>query len=316
MPRMPEQIIIERLEFRGRCGVTPEERAKAQPLAVDLKLDCRIGPAGHSDDLAHTIDYAAVARRIVDIGTAQEACLLETMAERFLSTLFTEFPIEGATLWLRKLHPPISQVTTSVGISLTRTRLQHHPEQSGSAPAPFLLQQTHRLPKGLVLDVAAGSGRHALWLAAQGFHVDAVDRDSAALAQLAQSAAAHRLPAITTRTVDLEQPAPFDPAFGRERYDAIAVFFYLHRPLFPLLIEALKPGGVLIYETFTIDNHLRHGHPRRREFCLAQNELLSLASPLHIRHYDEGAHDGVQGSGATYTAQLVAQKPQRLALPA
>ena len=72
MPSMSEQIIIERLEFRGRCGVTPEERAKPQPLAVDLELDCRIGPAGRSDDLAHTIDYAAVAGRIVDIGTHAE----------------------------------------------------------------------------------------------------------------------------------------------------------------------------------------------------------------------------------------------------
>lgn len=313
MPRMPEQIIIERLEFRGRCGVTPEERAKAQPLAVDLELDCRIGPAGRSDDLAHTIDYAAVARRIVDIGTAQEACLLETMAERFLSMLFTEFSIEGATLWLRKLHPPISHVTTSVGISLTRTRLQHHLAQQAQAPAPFLLQQRHRLPTGRVLDVAAGSGRHALWLAAQGCRVEAIDRDSAALDQLAQSAAAQGIAPVTTRTVDLEQPAPFDPAFGHESYDVIAVFFYLHRPLFPFLIEALKPGGVLIYETFTIDNHLHHGHPRRREFCLAQNELLTLTSPLTILHYDEGPHDGVRGSGSTYTAQLVAQKSARSA---
>lgn len=310
---MPDQIIIERLEFRGRCGVTPEERAKPQPLAVDLTLDCLISSAGRTDNLAQTIDYAAVTRRLVEIGTTQEACLLETLAERVLSMLFTEFPIEGASLWVRKLHPPISHITASVGISLRRTRLQHHLAQQAQAPAPFLVQQWPRLPKGLVLDVAAGSGRHALWLAAQGCRVEAVDRDSAALARLAQSAAAQGIAPVTTRTVDLEQPAPFDPELGQERYDVIAVFFYLHRQLIPFLIEALKPGGVLIYETFTIDNHLRHGHPQRREFCLAQNELLTLTSPLTILHYDEGAHDGVQGSGSTYTAQLLAQKPIRSA---
>ncbi len=314
MRRMSEQIIIERLEFRGRCGVTPEERAKPQPLAVDLKLDCRIGSAGRSDDLAQTIDYAAVARRIVEIGTTQEAGLLETMADRFLSIIFDEFPVESATVWVRKLHPPITHITTSVGVSLTRTRLQHQLEQSDAAPAPFLVQQLHRLPKGRVLDVAAGRGRHALYLAAQGYQVDAVDRDSGALAQLAQSAS--HLSPITTRTVDLEQPAPFNPDFGHAQYDVIAVLFYLHRPLFPFLIEALKPGGVLLYETFTIDNHLRHGHPRRQAFCLAQNELLRLTSPLNIMHYDEGAHDGVQGSGTTYTAQLVACKPLPSATPA
>lgn len=310
---MPDQIFIERLEFRGRCGVTAEERAKPQPLAVDLTLDCRISSAGRTDNLAQTIDYAAVARRIVEIGTTQEACLLETLAERFLSMLFAEFPVEDVSLWVRKLHPPISYVTASVGISLRRTRLQQHLEQTDSTPAPFLLQQMPRLPKGRALDVAAGRGRHALYLAAQGCRVEAIDRDSAALAHLAQSAAAQGIAPVTTRTVDLEQPAPFDPEVGQERYDVIAVFFYLHRPLFPFLIEALKPGGILIYETFTIDNHLHHGHPRRREFCLAQNELLTLTSPLTILHYDEGAHDAVQGSGSTYTAQLVAQKPIRSA---
>ncbi|MGA6826013.1 dihydroneopterin aldolase [Nitrospira sp. NS4] len=313
---MPEHIVIERLEFRGRCGVTEEERAKPQPLAVDLKLDCRTGQAGRSDNLAETIDYAAVARRIADIGTTQDACLLEALADRFLSMLFAEFPIDSATLWLRKLHPPIRQVTTSVGVSLTRTRLQHQLQQSEPAPAPFLMQQLHRLPKGRVLDVAAGGGRHALFLAAHGYQVDALDRDGAALTQLSQSAAGRRLSSITTRTMDLEQPAPFDPDFGHERYDGIVVFFYLHRPLFPFLIEALKPGGVVVYETFSIDNHLRHGHPRRQEFCLTRNELLRLTSPLQVLHYDEGAHDGVHGSGSTYTAQLVAQKPARSATPA
>lgn len=87
------------------------------------------------------------------------------------------------------------------------------------------------------------------------------------------------------------------------------MFFYLTRPLFPHIIDALKPGGVLLYETFLIDNHLHYQHPRRKEFCLAHNELIDLTSDLRILHYDEGPHEGHRGVESTYTAQLVAQKP-------
>ncbi|MGZ8382319.1 MAG: dihydroneopterin aldolase, partial [Nitrospira sp.] len=123
---MGERVVIERLEFRGRCGVTPEERARPQPLAVDLELDCRLEAAGLSDDLGHTIDYANVAQRVVDIGTLQESQLLETLAERLLAALFDEFPISRIKLWLRKLHPPIPYVTRSVGINIERTRHAQH----------------------------------------------------------------------------------------------------------------------------------------------------------------------------------------------
>jgi dihydroneopterin aldolase len=308
---MSGQIIIERLEFRGRCGVTPEERAKPQPLAVDLELDCQLGPAGISDDLAHTIDYAAVAQRVVEIGSTQDSCLIEAMAERLLTMLFDEFPVERVKLWVRKLHPPITYVTGSVGVTVERTRLAQQLHHADPAPARFLVQQLHRLPKGKILDVAAGSGRHSLFLASQGYQVDAIDRDAQALAQLSATAKTRKLTTITTKTVDLEQPTPHEPDLGKEAYDVIIVFFYLHRSLFSHFIDALKPGGVLIYETFTIDNYFHHKHPKRWEFCLAHNELLRLASSLQVLHYDEGGHTGGQTSDPVYTAQLVAHKPMR-----
>jgi dihydroneopterin aldolase len=305
---MGGHIVIEQLEFRGHCGVTPEERARPQPLAVDLELDCRLDGAGLSDDLVHTIDYAKVAQRVVDIGTVQESQLLETIAERLLAAMFDEFPIGRIKLWLRKLHPPISFVTRSVGICIERTRFAQQVLRADPPPAQFLVQQLHRLPKGKVLDVASGSGRHALFLASLGYQVEAIDRDEQALAQLSAGARARHLTGISSRVLDLEQPAPQDPKLGHEAYDAILVFFYLNRPLFSYLIDALKPGGVLLYETFTVDNHVQRRHPKRREFCLAPCELLSLTPGLRILHYDEGLHEGASGMESVYTAQLTAQK--------
>ncbi len=289
--------------------MTPEERSRPQPLAVDIDMPYHLGSAGVSDDLAHTIDYAKVVQRVVEVGTAQDSSLLETLAERLLTMLLDEFPITQVKLWVRKLHPPITAVTGSVGVTVERTRPAQQFQQRGLVPSPFLVEQLHRLPKGKALDVAAGHGRHSLFLASQGYEVDAIDRDENALAQLAAAAQSHAYSTITTRALDLEQPAPFDPGLGKEVYDVIVVFFYLHRSLFPSLIDALKPGGILAYETFTIDNYFHHQHPKRWEFCLTPNELLRLSSGLQILHYDEGGHRGNQTSGLAYTAQLLAHKP-------
>jgi dihydroneopterin aldolase len=312
---MAGRIVIERLELHGRCGVTDEERVRPQPLAIDLELDCRIDEAGRSDRLAHTIDCAKIAQRVIEVGTTQDACLLETMAERFFAMLFDEFPVTRVKLWVRKLHPPITYITGSVGVCIERTRLDQQLLQIDPAPAPFLVQQLHRLPKGKALDVAAGSGRHTLFLASHGYQVDAIDRDAQGLACLASVARKRKL-AVATKTVDLEQSAPYEPDLGKETYDVIVVFFYLYRALVPFLLDALKPGGMLVYETFTIDNYFHHKHPKRWEFCLAHNELLRMTSSLQILHYDEGAHEGGHGPDSIYTAQLVAQKPTGQARPA
>ena len=305
---MAGTIIIERLEFQGRCGVTQEERRKPQPLAVDLELTCQTEPAAASDDIQHTVDYAQVAHRIIELAATQDFSLLETFAERILAMLFAEFPVDRAKIWLRKLAPPLKPVTRSVGVQLERSRLAHQIQGGEPTPARFLTQQLHRLPKGQALDLASGSGRNALYLAAQGFHVEAIDRDEQALAQLVATAKQRNLLNLHAQTVDLERATTAWPELPKQTYDVIVVCFYLHRPLFPALIESLKPNGVLLYETFTIDNHLRHKHPRRAEFCLAHNELLRLTSGLRILSYDEGEHDGSQGPGSVFTAQLVAQR--------
>ncbi|MGZ9189080.1 MAG: dihydroneopterin aldolase [Nitrospira sp.] len=305
---MAERIIIERLEFYGHCGVTDEERRKAQLIAVDLELEASVEPAALSDRLEETIDYAQVAKRLVFLGTSLECRLLEALAEQLLGMMFAEFPVDRVRIWIRKLHAPLAMVAGSVGVRFERTRESHHAHHAGPCPAPFLVQQLGRLPKGKILDLAAGRGRHTLHLLSHGMQVEAIDRDTEALAALEAAARTRHLSGLTTRVVDLEPTADRPPSLGQDRYDAMIVFFYLHRPLFPALMDALKPNGVLLYETFTIDNYFHHQHPRRWEFCLAHNELLRLTSPLRVLHYDEGEHDGGHGNGPSYTARLVAQK--------
>ncbi|GMV50069.1 dihydroneopterin aldolase [Nitrospirales bacterium NOB] len=303
---MPERIVIERLEFYGHCGVTDEERRKPQLIAIDLELEAAVDSAALSDRLEDTVDYARVADRLVALGRSLHCRLLEHFAERAIGLLFDEFPVDRVRIWIRKLHAPLAMIAGSVGVRFERRRAAHRAHSLEPQPSPFLLQQLERIPKGSVLDLAAGRGRHALYLLSQGRQVTAIDRDADALASLEAVAKARHLSGLTTQVLDLEQDPP--PNLGQAQYDAVLVCFYLHRPLFPLLMEALKPNGVLLYETFTIDNYFRRRHPRRWEFCLAQNELLRLTSPLRLLHYDEGDHDGGHGEEPSYTARLVAQK--------
>jgi SAM-dependent methyltransferase len=131
-------------------------------------------------------------------------------------------------------------------------------------------------PGGAVLDVACGSGRHARWLAQLGFEVDAVDRDPALFVDPPS--------AVTLLGADLEAgPWPYE---GRT-YDAIVVTNYLHRPLLPILVGALEPGGVLVYETFAQGNE-RFGKPSNPAFLLAPGELLdAVRGRLRVIAYED-----------------------------
>lgn len=307
---MVDHLIIERLEFQGHCGITSAERKVAQPIGVDLELEyppeAPLTAVAATDNISRAMDYARVAERILEVGRGQECCLLETLAERLCSTLFAEFPVSQVRLWVRKLAPPVTGVKGSVGVRLDRRRAAQIIEP---APAKFLMEHIHLLPKGEALDVAAGRGRNALYLASLGYRVEGIDRDEQAVADLTTAAQQRRLN-LTVRCVDLEADPNVPQKFPKEHYDVILVFFYLYRPLFPALLQALKPGGILVYETFLIDNHLRHQHPRRKEFCLAHNELLRLTAGLRALHYEEGEHhtscDSAHSSEPAFTARLLA----------
>jgi SAM-dependent methyltransferase len=131
-------------------------------------------------------------------------------------------------------------------------------------------------PGGEVLDLACGAGRHARFLAAQGFEVLAVDRDTGLFPGPPGG--------VTLVAADLEgAPWPFP---GR-RWDAIIVTNYLHRPLLPVLVGSLEPGGVLVYETFARGNE-RFGKPSNPAFLLAPGELLeAVRGRLRVVAYED-----------------------------
>jgi SAM-dependent methyltransferase len=131
---------------------------------------------------------------------------------------------------------------------------------------------------GEVLDLACGSGRHSRLIAAAGRRVCALDRDPVALGLLAGVAG------VTAIQADLEQ-APW-PLVGR-KFDGIVVTNYLHRPLFPWIIDALAPQGLLIYETFAAGNE-RFGSPSNPAFLLRPGELLEhVARRLRVIAYED-----------------------------
>ena len=163
----------------------------------------------------------------------------------------------------------------------------------------WLVEHAALLPTaGDALDVACGRGRHALWVASRGLRVRAVDRDAAAIAELRQEAS-RRGVALVADVLDLEAGTT---SFGRDAYDLIVVAHYLHRPLFPALRDALRPGGVLVYETFT-EAQARRGRPTNPAFLLAPGELERLVSPLEILESREGEFDGRD------VASLIARRP-------
>ncbi len=132
---------------------------------------------------------------------------------------------------------------------------------------------------GAVLDMACGGGRHARFFAGLGHPVDAVDCDPEAIAALAG------VDGVTALCADIED-GPW-PYAGR-CYAAVVVTNYLHRPLFPQLLAALAPGGVLIYETFGLGNEA-YGRPANPAFLLRPRELLeAVGSGLHVLAYENG----------------------------
>ncbi|MCL1040299.1 class I SAM-dependent methyltransferase [Shewanella marisflavi] len=164
--------------------------------------------------------------------------------------------------------------------------------------APLLTQNSQLL--GLethpqVLDLACGSGRNGLWLAAQGAHVSFVDRDVSRLPKLP--------PHCQAKTKDLETG---EAQLPKAQYDIVLVFNYLHRPLFETIKESIKPGGLIIYETF-ITQQAEVGRPKNPDFLLHEAELVKCFSNWETLHTFEG-NVGCEETPC-FKAQYIGRKP-------
>jgi SAM-dependent methyltransferase len=167
-------------------------------------------------------------------------------------------------------------------------------------PEPFLVEMIPRIPRGIALDVAAGRGRNSLAMARAGIGVVAVDFSEPAMHVLAVVARNEGL-AVWPVVANLDSFHLRD-----ESLDAIVNINFLDRALFPEFSRALRPGGVLIAETFTIDQ-ASLGHPKKPRFLLGHGELKELAAGLEIEHYREGLVSYPDGARA-FRASVVARK--------
>lgn len=178
--------------------------------------------------------------------------------------------------------------------------------EDGIQPASLL--KTHvelierKAPPGPVLDLACGEGHNGIFLATKGFEVILCDRNGEALeraAALAESATVNAKPWL----VDLEREGAIP--LSEDAYAAILVFRYLHRPLIPCIRKALKKGGYLFYETFTIGQS-RFGRPHNPDFLLKPGELKGWFEDWEIIHQFEG----VKKNPERAVAQIVCRKPE------
>lgn len=167
----------------------------------------------------------------------------------------------------------------------------------GREAIPFLEDHVDLLPKGPVLDLAMGEGRNGVFLATKGFQVTGVDISEVGLKK-AQALAAERGVTIKTIVADLET---YD--IPPNSFDVIICTYYLQRDLFLKIATALKPGGIALIETYTMD-HVQYQPRFNKAYLLTPNELLTMLPGLRVLRYQE------VDTGHVAFASILAQRPQ------
>lgn len=167
-----------------------------------------------------------------------------------------------------------------------------------SQPSEFLVENISLLPKGRALDIAMGKGRNAIYLAGMGYKVDGVDVSVEAVKE-ARGQAQRAGVSINAQVADLEK----DYRIEKEAYDLIICFNYLQRSLIPQIKNGLSTGGMVVYETFIIDQARLFGKPSNPDFLLRHNELLGMFRDFRCLRYREGVLGNYKA-----VASVVAQK--------
>ncbi len=195
----------------------------------------------------------------------------------------------------------VKVMTQSVSVMAQKVNLMHGSE----AVSQWVARWAHLVPAGsVVLDVACGLGRHAVYFSQRNHPVAAVD-----IAQAAIESLATRLPPSAQLIVaDIENgPWPLlDSAGAPQQFGAVVVTNYLWRPLLPTLVASLAPGGVLMYETFAAGNETV-GKPSRPDFLLQPGELLRACTGLRVVAYE----DGFIAEPARFVQRIVAVREVR-----
>ncbi len=161
-----------------------------------------------------------------------------------------------------------------------------HIHESSFEPAPFLVENIELLPKGLVLDVAMGTGRNAIYLAKLGFAVEGIEISPEAV-NIALESAQKSSVTIRAQLADLEGSY----SIKKGAYDLIICFNYLQRSLIPQIKDGLRKGGMVVYETFIIDQ-AQLGKPKNPDYLLKHNELLDMFRDFRCLRYREGIVEG------------------------
>ncbi|HMB16485.1 MAG TPA: methyltransferase domain-containing protein [Pelovirga sp.] len=161
---------------------------------------------------------------------------------------------------------------------------------AGQADDWLLRIMPHLPDEGMALDLACGMGRNALAVARVGYQVTAVDFSQVALDELSTAAAQEDLP-VAAVCADLEAG---DYRVAPGSFDLGLQFYYLYRPLLPLLQDAVRPGGYIVIRTFSQAGVERFG-PVNREISFVPGELLRLFFGWEIMLYEEGLEPSRKG---------------------
>jgi len=177
--------------------------------------------------------------------------------------------------------------------------------ETWKVPDPFLARafSGYILPlfphPGSALDLAGGAGRHAIWLAKQGWEVTLIDVSDAGVEQARQNAgplASHMHFVVDDLSHFKASQTEFEAGF-----EVVMAFFYLEREIFSEIMKAVRPGGLLVYKTLTVARLKLAGGPKNPAHLLEPGELLRLADGLRVLHYREEVAEKA-------TAELVARK--------
>jgi tellurite methyltransferase len=189
-------------------------------------------------------------------------------------------------------------------------------ERAPAEPASIVRELLPLLPRGPALDLACGTGRHTLLLASRGQHVVGMDWSNVALEILESQARAERISIERVgsfersgrrapRGIDLFQTDLEQVELPEQAFDLILCFQYLQRSLFPQMARALRPGGALLFETYTRAQLEFEGGPRNPDHLLETGELREAFPGLRALFYRElQAGQGI--------ASLLAQRPIKL----